>query len=198
MKHLVVIAHPKPSSFTHALADAYIAELAAMGHAIERRDLCAIGFDPVLQASELNAPGKADVEAEQAALKSADATAFFYPLWWASMPAILKGYVDRVFAYGVAYEFRGSEMCGLLTGKTNLLVTLSAAPTAMLQRTGAWNAIRAIQDSHIFHSVGMTLADHLHFGEIIPGMTEATTHSHLEAVRTAAHRHFAPGIRKRA
>jgi NAD(P)H dehydrogenase (quinone) len=198
MKHLVVVAHPNPKSFTHALAGAYSAELASMGHEIVLRDLYAMGFDPVLQPCELNAQGAKDAQAEQALLKGADATAFFYPLWWASMPAILKGYIDRVFAHGVAYDFQGPMMHGLLTGKTNLLVTISAAPRAMLQKTGAWDAIQAIQDSHIFHSVGLTLADHLHFGEVIPGMSETTAHRHFDTVRTAAHRYFAPATQKGA
>ena len=196
MKHLIVIAHPNPASFTRALAQAYADELAAMGHTTELRDLYAMKFDPVLHPAELGAPGGPDVQREQALLKEAAATAFFYPLWWASMPAILKGYIDRVFTLGVAYEFRGNAMHGLLSGKTNLLVTVSAAPTQVLQQTGEWNAIRAIQDSHIFHSVGLTLADHLHFGEVIPGMSAATARAHIETVRQAAHRHFAPGGRK--
>jgi len=198
MKHLIVVAHPNPTSFTHALSDAYAAELRAMGHEVVLRDLYALGFNPVLQPSELDAHGAKDAQAEQALLKSADATAFFYPLWWASMPAILKGYIDRVFAHGVAYDFQGPMMHGLLTGKTNLLVTISAAPRAMLQKTGAWDAIQAIQDSHIFHSVGLTLADHLHFGEVVPGLDGTIVHRHIEAVRAAAHRHFAPTTRKSA
>lgn len=198
MKHLIVVAHPNPKSFTHALVEAYAGELAAMGHEVILRDLYAIGFDPVLHPSEVNARGAQDAQAEQALLKAADATAFFYPLWWASMPAILKGYIDRVFAHGIAYDFQGPMMHGLLTGKTNLLVTVSAAPRAILQKTGAWDAIQAIQDSHIFHSVGLTLADHLHFGEVIPGLDATTAHRHIETVRAAAHRHFARGDRKTA
>ena len=198
MKHLIVVAHPNPKSFTHALVDAYADELVTMGHEVVRRDLYAMGFDPVLHPAEVNAPGAKDAQAEQALLKSAGATAFFYPLWWASMPAILKGYIDRVFAYGVAYDWQGPAMHGLLTGKTNLLVTVSAAPRAVLQETGAWDAIQAIQDSHIFHSVGLTLADHLHFGEIVPGMDETTVHRHLDTVRAAARRHFASATRKTA
>ncbi|HKT19824.1 MAG TPA: NAD(P)H-dependent oxidoreductase [Stellaceae bacterium] len=196
MKHLIVVAHPNPSSFTHALANAYARELSVMGHDCDLRDLYAIDFDPVLHPSELVGPPRADVQAEQARLKAARATAFFYPLWWASMPAILKGYIDRVFAQGVAYDFRGGAMHGLLSGRTNLLVTNSAAPAEMLEKTGAWDAIRAIQDSHIFHSVGLTLADHLHFGGVVPGMTGKVAQAHTEAVRAAAHRHFAPGTRK--
>jgi NAD(P)H dehydrogenase (quinone) len=198
MKHLIVVAHPKPTSFTHALADAYGAELSAMGHEIVLRDLYAMRFDPVLHPPELNAQGAQDAQAEQALLKGADATAFFYPLWWASMPAILKGYIDRVFAFGVAYDFRGPMMHGLLTGKTNLLVTVSAAPRAMLQKTGTWDAIQAIQDSHIFHSVGLTLADHLHFGDVMPGLDPTTAHRHIETVRAAARRNFASATPKRA
>ena len=136
MNHLIVLAHPNPKSFTHALADAYAAELVKMGHEFVFRDLYALGFNPVLQPSELNAEPLADARAEQERVKNADATAFFYPLWWASMPAILKGYIDRVFTHGVAYRFDGNVMRGLLKGRTNLLVTISAAPRRIMQEAG--------------------------------------------------------------
>ncbi len=191
MRHLIVVAHPNPTSFTKSLANAYADELAAMGHEYEIRDLYALGFDPVLHRFEIGATGRPDVQGEQEMLKDADATAFFYPLWWASMPAILKGYIDRVFAFGFAYDFRAGTIHGLLSGKTNLLVTISAAPTEMLKKTGAWGAIQAIQDTHIFQSVGLTLADHVHFGEVVPGMNEATARAHFATVRGAARRHFA-------
>jgi NAD(P)H dehydrogenase (quinone) len=195
MKHLIVVAHPRPDSFTHALAEAYADELKQLGHQAEIRDLYAAGFDPVLQPSELGGAGKADVQAEQVRVKEAAAVAFFYPLWWASMPAILKGYIDRVFTHGFAYDFRGTAMHGLLSGKTALLVTVSAAPREVLQKTGAWDAIRAIQDSHIFASVGFTLADHLHIGDVIPGLAADKAKSHLEHMRGAARRHFAPAAK---
>jgi NAD(P)H dehydrogenase (quinone) len=197
MKHLIVLAHPNAKSFTHTLAEAYAAELAKMGHGCDFRDLYAMNFNPVLQPSELNAQALADAQAEQERVKEADATAFFYPLWWASMPAILKGYIDRVFTHGVAYRFEGNVMRGLLKGRTNLLVTVSAAPRRVLQEVGEWDAIRAIQDNHIFHSVGLTLADHLHFGEITPGISGTIARAHMETMRAAAHRHFPP-VRPRA
>lgn len=193
MKHLIVVAHPNATSFTHALADAYSDELVKMGHECDYRDLYALGFNPVLQPSELNAQALADAQREQEHVKEADATAFFYPLWWASMPAILKGYIDRVFTHGVAYRFEGNVMRGLLKGRTNLLVTVSAAPRHAMQNAGEWDAIRTIQDNHIFHSVGLTLADHLHFGEIVPGLSAVVARAHIETMRAAAHRHFPPG-----
>ncbi|HWE74855.1 MAG TPA: NAD(P)H-dependent oxidoreductase [Stellaceae bacterium] len=198
MKHLIVVAHPNRSSLTHALAEAYANELAAMGHDPDIRDLYALDFNPVLESSELGGAGLIDAHIEQSHLTKADATAFFYPLWWASMPAILKGYIDRVFSHGVAYDFQRGAMHGLLMGKTNLLVTLSAAPRDALAKTGAWDAIRAIQDAHIFHSVGLTLADHIHFGEVVPGMSEVIAHRHIATIREAAHRHFPPVLRATA
>jgi putative NADPH-quinone reductase len=79
MKHLIVLAHPNAKSFTHTLAEAYVAELAKMGHGCDFRDLYAMNFNPVLQPSELNAQALADAQAEQERVKEADATAFFYP-----------------------------------------------------------------------------------------------------------------------
>src|SRR6185437_4203356 len=133
MKHLIVTAHPNPTSFTYALSNAYADELVAMGHECDCRDLYAMDFNPILQPSEISGHPQPDAQIEQEHIKNADATAFFYPLWWASMPAILKGYIDRVFTHGVAYRFEGNVMRGLLRGQTNLLVTISAAPRRAMQ-----------------------------------------------------------------
>lgn len=193
MKHLIITAHPHPTSFTYALSNAYADELVKMGHECDCRDLYAMNFNPILQPSEIDGHPQPDAQIEQEHIKDADATAFFYPLWWASMPAILKGYIDRVFTHGVAYRFEGNVMRGLLRGRTNLLVTISAAPRRVMQEAGEWDAIRAIQDNHIFHSVGLTLADHIHIGEVVPGMSATVARAHLETIRAAAHRHFPPG-----
>ena len=109
MKHLVVVAHPAVGSFTMALAREYAAELETLGHSQRTLNLDRMGFNPVLTAEELSpaADHPPSVAKAQEAVRTADALTFIYPLWWLSMPAMMKGYVDRVFARGFAYESPG-------------------------------------------------------------------------------------------
>jgi NAD(P)H dehydrogenase (quinone) len=65
--------------------------------------------------------------------------------WWLSMPAIMKGYIDRVFARGFAYESRNGVVRGLLSG----------APLPLLVQSGNWNAVQVLQDTHILRSTGL-------------------------------------------
>lgn len=123
MKVLLVFAHPEPRSLNGALRDVAIAELKAQGHDVAVSDLYAEGWKsqvdradfPVLDDMTVLQPAAAskqafeadalteDVKAEIEKLLWADLLILQFPLWWFTMPAILKGWVDRVFAYGFAY-----------------------------------------------------------------------------------------------
>ena len=123
MKVLLVFAHPERRSLNGALRDIAVEELTALGHEVRVSDLYASDWKsevdradfPALPADERLIPVKAskyafeggtlteDVKAEIDKLLWADVLILQFPLWWFSMPAILKGWVDRVFAYGFAY-----------------------------------------------------------------------------------------------
>lgn len=123
MNVLLVYAHPEPRSLNGSLRDVTIRRLEAAGHTVELSDLYAmrwkaavdgddsIGgdpgtrFDPSMDSKRAYAAGlqSADIAAEQEKLKRCDALILQFPLWWFSMPAILKGWVDRVYAFGFAY-----------------------------------------------------------------------------------------------
>jgi len=155
-----------------------------------------MNFDPILHANELlpvsaDRPAKADVVEAQNDLRSADVLTIIYPLWWLSMPAIMKGYIDRVFARGFAYEVHGGIVHGLLSGRKCVLITVSGAPLPLLVKSGGWNAVHALQDTHIFRSAGFELLEHLHFDQIVPQLGEAIVKQHLERVQSCAQRHFA-------
>ena len=108
MKILLVVAHPNPASFNHALAAAAAESLRALGHEIVIQDLHADGFDPVMPAAEFpkNATLPPDIARRCAEFASADGLIVVHPNWWGQPPAILKGWIDRVVRNGVAYEFR--------------------------------------------------------------------------------------------
>ncbi len=108
MKILLVVAHPNPASFNHALAAAAAAALRGQGHEVVTQDLCAEGFEPCLPAAECakDAVLPPDIARRCAELASADGLVVVHPNWWGQPPAALKGWLDRVVRPGVAYEFR--------------------------------------------------------------------------------------------
>ncbi|KWE58687.1 NAD(P)H dehydrogenase [Burkholderia ubonensis] len=123
MNVLIVYAHPEPRSLNGALRDFAAQRLGAAGHAVQVSDLYAMNwkatldaddvtnrppgarFDPSLDSKRAFAQGtqRDDIAREQAKLKWADAVILQFPMWWFSMPAIMKGWVERVYAYGFAY-----------------------------------------------------------------------------------------------
>ena len=111
MDHLLVVAHPRIVSFTQSMADAYAKELRSLGHSVVVRDLYKEGFNPLLSAEELLGPELPKVplavRREQDYAADAAAIALFFPIWWAYMPAIVKGYFDRVLSPSFAYELVG-------------------------------------------------------------------------------------------
>lgn len=195
MKHLVIVAHPAAESFTMALARAYAAQLEQLGHGQSTYDLYRMGFDPVLTAAELSpsAGGHAvnpDILRAQSDILAADVLTMIYPLWWLSMPAMMKGYVDRVFARGFAYESRDGVVHGLLSGKKSVLITVSGAPLPLLVQSGNWNAVQVLQDTHILRSTGFTLLEHVHFDEIVPNLPHPVADRCIGRIRDCARRHF--------
>jgi NAD(P)H dehydrogenase (quinone) len=194
MKHLVIVAHPRVDSLTMCLARAYVAELAALGHQHTLYDLYSMGFDPILTSAEIAQPercsGPAEVVQAQQDLESADVVTVIYPLWWLSMPAILKGYIDRVLARGFAYESRQGVVHGLLTGRQCVIVTLSGSPLPVLAGSGRWNAVEMLQDTHVFRAVGFDLLEHLHFDHVEAGLSVAVVNDQLARIRQCAHQHF--------
>ncbi|GIE75548.1 flavodoxin family protein [Actinoplanes philippinensis] len=100
----VVYAHPSPDSFTREVLDSFRSALPAY----TLTDLYDVGFPAVMSAAEHTRkptdPLPADVAAEQERLEAADVWAFVYPVWWADCPAILKGWFDRVWTVGWAYQ----------------------------------------------------------------------------------------------
>jgi putative NADPH-quinone reductase len=108
MKVLLVSAHPVEESYNAALTRAAIAALGRAGHAVDHLDLYAEGFDPVLGRAERLGyhaipANRAPVEAYVGRLEAAEALVFVFPVWCYGVPAILKGFFDRVFLPGVSF-----------------------------------------------------------------------------------------------
>jgi NAD(P)H dehydrogenase (quinone) len=194
MQHLLIVSHPGRESFTHAIARAYKRELEALGHETVLRDLYRTRFDPLLGEGELIGAARsftpAAVRREQRRLLDAGAVAFFFPLWWAYMPAMMKGYIDRVLAAGVAYDLHDDEMTPRMLGKKALIFTSSGADMTYLRRSRQWRAMRTLEEDHILSFCGIALLEHVHFASIRPGLPKRTVEKHLDTVREIVQKHW--------
>lgn len=103
----VILAHPDPKSFNHAIAQMAVDAINANGHRVFFHDLYQEKFDPLLHREEISQnsilPAAIKKHCEEIAI--ADGVVIVHPNWWGQPPAILKGWVDRVIRPGVAYEF---------------------------------------------------------------------------------------------
>lgn len=131
----LILAHPSPGSFNHAIAEAARNALQQKGHQVAFHDLYSEGFDPVLPSEEIPRGAALDhtIERHCDEIASADGIVIVHPNWWGMPPAILKGWVDRVLRPGVAYEFLEGDNGegvprGLLRARTALVFNTSNTP----------------------------------------------------------------------
>jgi putative NADPH-quinone reductase len=133
---LVVFAHPCEESFSAALKTLVVERLAARGWEVDLCDLYAERFDPVLSAAERRAYhdtacNTAPVQAHVDRLRAAEALVLVYPVWNFGFPAILKGYIDRVFLPGVSFTLDRGLVAPGLTHIRKLAVVTSYGATPL-------------------------------------------------------------------
>ena len=119
MNTLVVYCHPDPTSFTAAVRDVVVDALSGRGHAVRVRDLYGEGFDPRFSADERRThlhPGPHPSVSDHAdELHWCQHLVLVYPTWWSGQPAMLKGWMDRVWVRGVAWELKRDRVKARLT-----------------------------------------------------------------------------------
>ena len=170
MKHLVVYAHPNPVSLNHSILGTTVNTLKKNGHEVVVRDLYALDFQPVLKPEDTAAmkAGKTpdDIKTEQEFIAEADVITFIYPIWWTGLPAILKGYVDRVFAFGFAYSAGPEGVIKLLEGKKGFIINTHGTPNEVYDEIGMTAGLKVTSDIGIWDFTGIEPVDHLLFGSI--------------------------------
>ncbi|MFD6210302.1 NAD(P)H-dependent oxidoreductase [Peribacillus sp. NPDC060253] len=170
MKHLVVYAHPYPDSLNHSILETAVHALKKDSHDVVVRDLYALDFQPVLKPEDTAAmkAGKTpdDIKTEQEFITEADVITFIYPIWWTGLPAILKGYVDRVFAFGFAYSAGEEGIIKLLKGKKGLIINTHGTPNEVYDKVGMTAGLKVTSDIGIFDFTGIEPVEHLLFGSI--------------------------------
>lgn len=156
MNILYIYAHPNANSFNAKIQRIAIAQLKNLGHQMQQSDLYMQQFNPLASWQDFNVPAETmaaqyflaqqqalqqhcladDIVAEIEKLKRAEHIIFQFPLWWFSVPAILKGWFDRVLVKGFAYDVEQTFANGLLAGKTASFIITTQSPEAAYQLDG--------------------------------------------------------------
>ena len=164
MKYLIIYVHPNQASFNHAILKIVHAKLANKGHEIHVRDLYAQKFDPLLKADDFEQfmQGKVpeDIKKEQDEIAWADTLVLIFPIWWFQMPAILKGYIDRVFSKGFAYDITETGLTGLLQSKKCIIINTTGGPEDSYKQMGFGQSINTIIEDGNFKFCGFNVVLH--------------------------------------
>jgi NAD(P)H dehydrogenase (quinone) len=186
MKYLIIYSHPNTASFNHAIMETISEELIKSNKDFEVRDLYKIHFNPVLSAEDLaaiqNGAVPHDIKTEQDYIRSADTLIFISPIWWSSMPAMLKGYIDRVFSLKFAYDIPADGVIGLLKGKRVFIVSTTGAAKEDYDKMGAFQIMNQSMDMAIFQFCGMEVIGHKYFSSV-PYVSDQDRKQMLEELR---------------
>ncbi|MDD4974075.1 MAG: NAD(P)H-dependent oxidoreductase [Bacteriovorax sp.] len=128
---LLIQGHPNNKSFCFALADKYIENAKKQGDAVDLVNLVDLKFDPILRGDFNDMqPLEPDLIELQKKILWANHVVWIYPLWWGSLPALLKGFIDRVFLPGYAFKYKpGLGMPKkLLIGRTSEIISTLDTP----------------------------------------------------------------------
>ena len=134
----IVYCHPYDKSFNHALLQAVTDKLSGLGREYDVINLYGENFNPVLDSVGLGLYSKGETDDEmvrryQKALEQTDHLIYIFPIWWGMMPAMLKGFIDKVFLRGIIYDYtpEGALMPCLSIDKTTLITT-SESPSDVI------------------------------------------------------------------
>lgn len=196
MKHLIIYAHPNPESVNARLKQKLEEHLLNDGHHVKVRDLYRISFNPILSPEDLigqrNGMVTEDVRQEQEHITWADCITFIHPIWWTGLPAILKGYIDRVFSYGFAYSYARGKQEGLLTGKKAVVVNTQGKSAEEYRETGMDEALSLTSDQGIYAYCGLEIMKHFYFDKADRATSKAMerwTGEMLELYSSGLHLH---------
>ncbi|SDW31171.1 NAD(P)H dehydrogenase (quinone) [Ruegeria halocynthiae] len=145
MHILTVIDHPNPNSFTAAVAARFNNGAEAAGHTTEIADLHSEGFDPRWSMADIEGESSSKappyIVSEQQRIARADAICLAFPLFWWGMPSMMKGWVDRVWTWGWAYDQLGNPKKSLQKARTGVLLVPAGARSDEMEMAGYLQAL---------------------------------------------------------
>jgi NAD(P)H dehydrogenase (quinone) len=184
VQHLLILGHPDLSSFNHAVAARYAEVVQTNYQSVEVRDLYAIGFDPLLKDIERpqRRPGyfSDDVMHEIDLIERSDVVTFVYPLWFGTPPAIIKGYIDRVF--GAAFmlsDLKRERKVGSFVGKPLCLFTSSASTGPWLDEHGIMSSLQQSFGRYLASVFRFSSTHFFHAASVVDDMDAALAGQHL-------------------
>ncbi len=134
MKYLIIGSHPYNGSFAAGLTERIKGVLTENSHEVKHIDLVADGFNPVMTGEDLRLWGQGQfadklVGKYKAMIENADVLVFPFPIWWGIMPAVLKGFFDKVFLPGFTYKYgEQGQLVGLMTDKKAVVISTMETP----------------------------------------------------------------------
>ena len=165
MKHLIIYCHPNNQSLNHQLKQTVLNVL--QGQDVQLRDLYQLDFNPVLSLQDMEGQRKGvvadDVRKEQEFITNADLITFIYPIWWTGLPAMVKGYIDRVLSYGFAYRYDQGIQKGLLTRKKVIIINTHGKSKEEYAASGMDQALVLTSDNGIYRYCGLDIIGHVFF-----------------------------------
>lgn len=196
-KHLMIISlHREEGLLTVGIKN-LIKELEDRGEEVNSRNLYELNFNPVLTSSDFVSmkAGKLpfDIAREQEFIKNADYLWFVYPIWWTGMPALLKGYIDRVFLSGFAYRLENDRPIGLLIGKKVIILNTMGMSREEYNLSGMFKAMELTIDKGIFEFTGMKVIAHKYFTSIM-SVNEDTRETYLNEIAELAYNFVTDGL----
>ncbi len=154
MHCFIIFAHPSRTTVTGKVLDEFVRGLASAGHCFEISDLYRMKFDPVMDFSQYQREVRAtaetvpdDVKKEHEKIQKADALVFIYPNWWSDCPAILKGWFDKVWSYGFAYEYIDNKRCCRIKPRNALVICTAGYTGEALESNGIGPSMKTVMVS---------------------------------------------------
>lgn len=205
---LIVVAHPEPKSFNHALAAAAAEGLRAAGHSVTVSDLAGEGFRADLgphDVTERADPARFHVQGEQAhaarhghyadeiareqrRVAEADILILQFPIWWGGPPALLKGWIDRVLSYGFAYVDGRRFDTGVFRGRRALVSVTTGGTPERFSESGVYGPIKPLLmpvERLVLEYMGFEVAEPC-VAYAAPRVTEEARQRYLEALVQAS------------
>jgi NAD(P)H dehydrogenase (quinone) len=195
MKVSIILAHPDPGSFNHAIATTAADTLHRNGHQVILHDLCREKFPPLLPAAELRKDTKLEpvIARHCEEIVSADGIIIVHPNWWGMPPAILKGWIDRVLRTEVAYRFVAGDQgegvpVGLLKAQAAIVFNTANTP-AERERKAFGDPLEMLWKNCIFDLCGVKKVQRRTFTVVVTSTPQQRA-AWLAEVREAVERFF--------
>jgi len=201
MKISVILAHPDPNSYNHAIARTVVEQLENNGHSVLFHDLYGENFDPLLPGKEI--PNDASlpriIRGHCQEINEADGIIIIHPNWWGQPPAILKGWIDRVIRPGIAYEFLegdsgGGVPKGLLHARAAIVFNTSNTEPEREKRVFG-DPLETIWKNCVFGLCGVPVFYRRTFGVMITS-TKGQREQWLDEVKTVIESRFPEQIKQ--